>query len=83
MAVLTEKELAHAQSIINQTKSGDYKLKDMFGSEWKKVKSPTSYGTKFKESVSTGKLMNINHKDCDTDNANIYEIIQLKGSDSK
>lgn len=74
MKVLSPEEIAQAQEIINKCSSGIYELTTLYGVEWAYVKSPTSFGRKFKQTVAAGYLKRIKYSDCKTDNHVTYEI---------
>jgi len=73
MAILSQIELLQAQEIINRTPAGDYELKDLYGAAWKSV-VPTTFGGRFKETVSAGHLQRIRLSLLKTNNHNTYEI---------
>jgi hypothetical protein len=56
------KELIQAQKLIDKMNVGDKKcLKEIYGSEWRKVSDPRNFGKSFKNSVSARNLINIKH----------------------
>ena len=74
MAILNSTDIATAQAIINNTQKGDYELKEIYGSAWKTITNPTTFGKDFKETVDNGHLQNIQFKELKTNNHHVYEI---------
>ena len=74
MATLTTDEIILAQSIINRASAGVYELRNLYGAEWKKISSPTSFGARFKETVNGGYLKQIKPNSLKTNNHHTYEI---------
>jgi len=75
MAILTPEEISLAQSIINNSPPGFYELRELYGSQWLKISSPTTFGKRFKETVNTTCLLkNIKQKTLKSDNHHTYEI---------
>jgi len=74
MKILSSEEIAQAQEIINKCPSGTYVLTKLYGEEWADVKSPTTFGRKFRATVDAGHLKRIKYFDCKTNNHIIYEI---------
>lgn len=74
MSILTQMEIENAQSIIDKHQPGSYELKALYGKEWQHVESPTSFGKKFKNTVTSQLLKYIEHDSLRTDNHNIYKI---------
>lgn len=75
MAILNSTEMAQAQTIINNTLAGIYELKDIYGSIWPTVGSPTTFGFNFKETVDAGHLQKIRHHSLKSNNHHDYEIL--------
>jgi hypothetical protein len=76
MKGLTKNELASVQVIINKTAPGEYELCEIYGDEWEKIESPTSFGANFKESVCNGDLRRIELKSRKTNNHQTYKITE-------
>lgn len=74
MAVLSQKELAQAQELIDHAKPGVFELKDLYGSKWLSISSPTVFGANFKETVQAGHLKNIRLLTPKTNNHQTYEV---------
>lgn len=72
--ILKQSEIVQAQEIIDLASPGNYKLKELYGSKWSTVESPTSFGAKFKETVQAGYLHKIWHDLIDSDNSNVYTV---------
>lgn len=72
--MLTEKELAAAKELLARTASGQYKLKKLYGEQWSKNKSPTTFGKRFKKSVIAGQLPSVSPVTKAGDNAWLYEV---------
>ncbi|PXW79691.1 hypothetical protein C8R34_1625 [Nitrosomonas sp. Nm84] len=77
MSTLTEDEITKAQSLINKTTPGTYELKSIYGSEWRHVISPTSFGARFKNIALAGKLNGIEHDSLRIDNHIMYRILGI------
>ncbi len=75
MTLLNSAEILQAQAIINKATSGIYELKVLYGSTWLSIKSPTTFGAKFKATVIAGKLQGICIKSPKTDNHQTYEVL--------
>ena len=76
MAILNPTEILIAQELINKKPRGIYELKEIYGSIWSSVGPPTTFGTRFKETVETGRLKLIELKPKKTDNHQTYEILK-------
>jgi hypothetical protein len=74
MAILSSTEITQAQTLIDNTPIGVRELKKIYGSNWKTINSPTTFGKKFKETVNQGLLKNIKFDDTQGDNHACYEI---------
>ena len=74
MAVLSQKELAQAQELIDHAKPGVFELKELYGSKWLSISSPTGFGASFKETVQAGHLKNIRLLIPKTNNHQTYEV---------
>lgn len=74
MAILNHEEILLAQSIINKTAAGIYELRELYGPDWSKITSPTSFGAKFKKAVNSGHLQRIRENSLKTNNHYTYEI---------
>ncbi len=74
MTILTNQELVQAQDIIDSAQPGVYELKQLYGSKWQSISSPTVFGANFKESVQSGQLRNIRLLSPKTNNHQTYEI---------
>ena len=72
--MLSSTELSLAQNIINATPKGLFSLSQIYGSHWKNIPSPKSFGIRFKASVRAGQLRNIKIVERDIQNHTIYEI---------
>lgn len=72
--MLSKQELIIAKKIIANTHTGEYKLKKLYGDIWITIKSPTTFGKRFKESVLLGQLKNIETVEQDGDNAWMYRV---------
>lgn len=68
-----KKELDTYQKIINNTKPGIYKLKDLFRDIWDSI-TPTTFGKTFYDEVDFKKFNNIKHSYKNTTNHHFYEI---------
>jgi len=76
MQILTKEEIAVAQGAIDGTPTGEYELRDIYGSEWQYIVSPTSFGARFKKTVADGHLKRIkpSSQKKKTNNHHTYEI---------
>lgn len=74
MSTLTPKQIAKAQRIIDRTAPGEYELKQIYGSQWTSISSPTSFGKSFKATVKAGLLQNIRHQSLKTNNHHTYVV---------
>ncbi|WP_322469162.1 DUF1413 domain-containing protein [Hydrogenophaga sp. SNF1] len=72
--MLTPDELAQAQRLIDAASPGIYEVKDLYGQEWAKVLSPTTFGKRFKQSVVGGQLKGIRYDSTRGDNHKLYEV---------
>ena len=75
MALLDSAEILQAQAIINQATPGIYELKVLYGSTWSSIRSPTTFGAKFKATVLAKQLRGICIKSPKTDNHQTYEVL--------
>jgi len=75
MAILSSTEITQAQNIIISTTSGKYNLKELYGSSWAVVNSPTTFGGDFKETVAQGLLQSIKFVRTRSDNSAEYEVL--------
>lgn len=75
MALLSSAEILQAQAIINKATPSIYELKVLYGSTWLTIRSPTTFGAKFKATVLAGKLRSICIKSPKTDNHQTYEVL--------
>ena len=62
MKTLSPKQIENAQKLINGLPSGEYELKQLYGSRWKSIRSPWLFGKLFKATVQAVKLQNIQLK---------------------
>lgn len=74
MSTLTPKQIAKAQRLIDRKVPGTYELKQLYGSEWTSIISPTSFGKAFKATVKSGPLTNIRHQSLKTNNHHTYVV---------
>lgn len=74
MNALDPKQIAEAQKIINSTPSGEFELKEIYGSRWSSVDKPTSFGKSFKATVTAGLFQNIRLKSLKTNNHHTYIV---------
>jgi hypothetical protein len=74
MKILSTIEIALAQSIIDDIAPGKYNLKELYGSHWVEVDSPTTFGGDFKETVAQGLLQCIKFVRTRSDNSAEYEV---------
>jgi Domain of unknown function (DUF1413) len=73
--MLNHEELVEAQSLItNLTVGVRYKLKEIYGQKWINVKSPTTFGKRFKQSVLNGKVLGLQFEYTKSDNHTIYTL---------
>lgn len=72
--LLTDHEILDIIKRIASLKSGYYELKDIFGDDWSEIRSPTSFGKRFKNTVKMSKFTNIKFAGIETDNHNLYGI---------
>jgi len=72
--MLTKEELITARTMIAKTPAGKYKLKKLYGSLWSTIKTPTTFGKRFKQSVIAGLLPSISPITTDSDNAWMYRV---------
>lgn len=76
MSILNPAEISKAQEIITRSQPGIYELKDLYGSLWSSVASPTTFGKRFKKTVQAGHLQQIKLlAPPKTNNHYTYEII--------
>jgi hypothetical protein len=59
MSALSPKQITIAQAIIDATPPGEYELKQIYGTRWDSISSPTKFGKVFKAAVQAGALRNI------------------------
>lgn len=76
MVLLSSAEILQAQSIIDQISIGIYELNALYGDAWRSVKSPTTFGAKFKATVLAGHLENIRLHSLKTNNHHTYEVLE-------
>jgi hypothetical protein len=74
MIILNPEEIMFAQTLINRSTIGIYELRDIYGSDWLKIASPTTFGARFKETVNAGYIERIKISKLKTNNHNTYEI---------
>lgn len=71
---LTQHEMQDIKERIASMKPGYYEVRDIFGDDWSMIKSPTSFGKKFKKSVSMNLISNVKIVRTKTDNHKFYSI---------
>jgi hypothetical protein len=71
---LTRDEIQDINARVALMKPGFYKAKDIFGDDWGSIKSPTSFGKKFRKSVLLNLISNVNFDRTQTDNHKSYGI---------
>ena len=74
MKSLTALEIAKAQENINRMQAGIYELSDIYGTQWKDVASPTSFGAAFKAAAVAGSLRRIEVLKPKSNNHHVYKI---------
>ena len=76
MTLLNPTEIAQAQAILNKIPAGTYEISKIYGSAWSRVKSPTTFGAKFKKTVQAHLLRRIelNISTPKSNNHNIYDV---------
>ena len=74
MAILTEEELVNAQLRVRALPPGTYELREIYGSNWGSVGSPSSFGAKFKAAVKAELLVGIELHSLKTNNHHVYLI---------
>jgi Domain of unknown function (DUF1413) len=74
MNTLSSKQIASAQTMIDGTPAGEYELKQIYGTSWNSIVSPTKFGRMFKVAVKAGKLRNIRLHTLKTNNHRIYVL---------
>lgn len=71
---LSQEELHEAQCLINSMSCGIYELKEIYGGQWAKVATHTTFGKKFKLSVDSNFLKNIQAVSKKSNNHWLYKI---------
>ena len=67
-------ELKTAQALIDKSAPRTTTLRKLYGNAWTSKESPTDFGTKFRASVATGELRDIEHVGKNSANALLYSI---------
>jgi hypothetical protein len=72
--MLTQKELQLIYVCIDKLDSGTYEIKEILGEHWSLIKSPTSFGKRFKKFIRNGGINEITFVNIKTNNHNIYKL---------
>ena len=73
MKDFTTEQIQQYQSIINNTKDGEYELENLFNSIWKQI-TPTTFGKQFKNNCDRGIFDGITYLSTKTNNHHLYKI---------
>ena len=74
MSTLNAKQIANARKLIDRMQPGEYELEQIYGSRWKSIDSPTTFGKRFKATVGAGLLDNIKIGGLKTNNHRTYVL---------
>ena len=72
--MLSDIEFNHLKTLIEKIPPGKYKLKDLYGDKWMDMKSPTTFGKKFKNAVIARNFPTVTFENRDDENHSIYSV---------